>query len=144
MAAKTRHKITHDGKDIFVFGKTADVEDFFPSAEAVTEEDAEVRTVVFRGGTRRRFPGGPTYSSGGGTRKVITGKPAKQSTLPGNPIKCEVTTGIGPLQITRVKQFTLQGSFTTLHEAAKATALQEFILRSPNGKPYKVGEATIV
>jgi hypothetical protein len=140
MAKKLRHKITHDGKDAFIFGATADITDFFPTATVVTEADAIVKTVIFRGGTRRRFPGGPTSSSGGGTRKVVVAKPAKQSTLPGSPIKCEVTTGIGALTVTRVKQFTLQGPFRIAHEVAKATALQDFILRSPGGKPYRIAE----
>ena len=141
MAQRLRHKITHDGKDAFLFGKTDDITDFFPTATVVAEEDSTIKTVLFKGGTRRRFPGGPTYSSGGGQRKVVIAKPAKQNTLPGDPIKCEVTIGIGPLSVTRVKQFTLQGPFRIAHEVAKATAIQEFILRSAGGKPYKIGEA---
>jgi hypothetical protein len=140
MAKKLRHKITHDGKTVYIFGETDDITDFFPTATVVAEEDAVVKTVTFKGGTRRRFPGGPTHSSGGGTRKVVVGKPATQNTLPGYPIKCEVSTGIGPLKVTRVKQFTLQGPFRVAHQVAKATALQDFILRSPNGKPWKIGE----
>jgi hypothetical protein len=140
MAKKVRHKITHDGKTAYIFGATDDVTDFFPTATVVTEEDSTVKTVTFRGGTRRRFPGGPTYSSGGGTRKVVVARPAKQTTLPGNPIKCEVTTGVGPLTVTRVKQFTLQGPFRIAHEVAKATAIQGFVLRSSGGKPYMIQE----
>lgn len=141
MAKKLRHKITHDGKDAYLFGATDDITDFFPTATVVSEEASTVKTVLFRTGTRRRYPGGPTYTSGGGSRKVVIARAAKQATMPGSPIKCEVTTGVGPLEVTRVKQFTLQGAFRIAHEVAKATALQDFILRSPGGKPYAIGEA---
>jgi len=141
MAKKIRHKITHDGKDAYIFGATSDVTDFFPTASVVAEADATVKTVTYRGGTRRRFPGGPTYSGGGGTRKVVVGRPAKQSTLPGSPIKCEVSIQTDSKEVVIVKQFTLQGAFRIAHQVAKATAVQDFILRSPHGKPWKITDA---
>jgi hypothetical protein len=141
MAKKIRHKITHDGEDAFIFGATADVQSFFPTATAVTSAAATVATIPFRGGTRRRFPGGPTYSSGGGTRKVVVGEPAKQSTLPGSPIKCEVSIQTDSKEVVVVKQFTLQGPFRIAHQVAKATATQDFVLRSPNGKPWAIKDA---
>jgi hypothetical protein len=141
MAKKIRHKITHDGKDAFIFGKTADVLSFFPSAAIVASSAAVVTPVTFRGGTRRRFPGGPTYSASGGTRQVVVGRPATQSTLPGNPIKCEVSIQTDSKVVVIVKQFTLQGPFRVAHQVAKATATQDFVLRSPNGKPYAIADA---
>jgi hypothetical protein len=143
MASKLRHKVTGDGRTVYLFGATEDLTDFFPTAEPVTEEDAVLTTVTFSGGTRRRFPGGPTTDYSGGTREVVTGRPPTQATLPGYPVKCEKTIEIAGVQVKRVKQFTLQGSFAALHEIAKATALQSYVLRSPNGEPKSIGEEAL-
>jgi hypothetical protein len=139
MAQRLRHKITFDGQDAYIFGATLDILNFFPTADPVAEEQSQVKSIPFKGSTRRRFPGGPTYSAGGGTRKVVIARPASQTTLPGNPIKCEISTGTGRAKITTVKQFTLQGPFRIAHEVAKAHATEDFVLRSPGGKPYKIG-----
>jgi hypothetical protein len=138
MSSKIRHTVTAAGRTIELFGNTAKIKEFFPTAEVVDYDDVVVKTVTFRGGTRRRFPGGPTYSSGGGTRTVAVGGPTKNGVLPGYPIKCEVTTGLGPLKVTKVTQFTLKGSFTAAWIVARATATKAYVLRSPHGKPKSV------
>lgn len=138
MSKRIRHTVTAVGRTIELFGDTDKIKEFFPTAEVVDTDDVIIKTVTFRGGTRRRYPGGPTWSSQGGTRTVVVGGPAKNGTLPGNPIKCEVTTGLGPLKTTKVTQFTLKGSFTAAWAIARATATKSFVLRSPNGKPKNV------
>jgi hypothetical protein len=138
MSNRIRHTVTAAGRTIELFGDTNKIKEFFPTAEVVDTDDVVIKTVTFRGGTRRRFPGGPTYSSGGGTRTVVVGGPTKNGVLPGSPIKCEVTTGLGPQKETRVVQFTLKGSFTAAWAVARATATKAFVLRSPYGKPKSV------
>jgi hypothetical protein len=141
MAPKLRHRLIFEDNDVVLIGDTDEIQYFFPGVEPEEEDDDSLRTVVFSGGTRRRFPGGPTHSFSGGTRKVIFGKPAKQQTLPGNPVTCEETIGEGPLAVRKVRQFTLQGSFTQLLQIARYRATRDYILRSPNGKAKKVPAA---
>lgn len=141
MARKTKHTVTAAGRSIVLYGETDKVQEFFPTAQPVSEDSYTVKDVQFKGGTRRRFPGGPGSNAEGGTRKVVFGRPAKQSTLPGNPIKCEVTTGTGAQARTEVTQLTLVGAITAAFQIAKATSEKVFILRSPQGKPYYIGEA---
>lgn len=138
MARKLRHTATAGGRTITLIGDTAKIRRFFPTAQVVDEDDPVVKTVNFRGGVRRRFPGGPGAAFSGGTRTVVVGPRARQQTLPGEPIKCEETTGSGDDRETRVTQFTLVGSFAAAWVVAKATATRTFVLRSPQGKPLQV------
>jgi hypothetical protein len=138
MAKKLRHTVTAAGRTVFLWGDTNKIKEFFPTATVASPAETEIKSVLFKSGTRRRFPGGPTYGGGGGTRSVIVGPPAKQATLPGNPIKCEVTVGTGSAAKVKATQITLQGSFTAAWAIAKATATKPYILRTHNGKPHPV------
>ncbi|MFN9507325.1 MAG: hypothetical protein ACK57J_22675 [Rubrivivax sp.] len=139
MARKLKHRLSNAGRTVFLYGETDKIQEFFPQAEVMDEDNTVVKTVQFRGGIRRRFPGGPGTSYGGGARSVLFGPPAALTTLPGHPIKCEITEGIGPLRRTTVRQFTLQGSFTKLWQIARATTTISFVLRSPNGEAKRIG-----
>lgn len=136
MAIKTDYTLTIDGKTVRLIGDATVIENFFPAA-VVSAVSAPVQNVItFRGGSYRKYPGGPSRSRSGGTRLVVTEAPSKGNTLPGRPFTCEVP-GISESgkPITIARQLTLVGSYSVLKNAARAGATVGFTLRSPNGKP---------
>lgn len=141
MAKRLKHTAASGGRAVTIYGDTTTIRRYFPNAQVIDEDDYTIKSVTYRGGVRRRFPGGPGVSYGGGTRSVVVGPPARRSVLPGNPIKCEEETGVGPLRRLEINQMSLVGSITAAVAVARATATRSFVLRSPGGKPYQINAA---
>ena len=139
MTIKKYYNLVNGGKTVTIIGDPDSVANFFPAA---TEQPPSVpvqATIAFKGGTFRKYPGGPIHNRSAGSRFVVLEKPSSGNTLPGRPFTCEVRTVSGTGKpITRSYQLTLVGSFSVLKNAARAGATLDFTLRSPNGKPVLI------
>jgi hypothetical protein len=138
MASRLKHTVTSTAGNIVLYGDTAIIKKFFPTAVAVTAADNPTVVANYKARKRRRYPGGKETAVRAADYERVTGVPAKLGVLPGNPIKCEEKLEDGPPAKWKVYQITLVGSFTKAYKVAQATATRDYILRSPQGRPNKI------
>ena len=130
------------GNELTIYAKLSELVPFVgthtPSAQL--QEAYEEATVKQH--TRQRYPGGPTITVPAHTRRVKVSGKAVRKTLPGENAWMERTIGTGENAEKKVEQFTFTGAFADLKTWCIENAATDFVLRSPNGEPVVIGDAT--
>lgn len=138
------HTVTAPGGgEITIWGDAAILPTFFPGISPDGDSGPVNISAAMPGTSRRRYPGDANpYSRGAYTAVSSRGGDARKSTTPGKAFTCETSTGTYPNVVTTTRQFTLVGSVADLIAYARSVAGGAYTLRTPNGVPKAIVDAT--
>lgn len=138
----TEYSYTYDGDTHKLFSKPAVLEGLIGALTEVGAVNPTPVTVAVGGHSRKRYPGGPTISVSAHSReRLLTGQ-GLQRTLPGANAYFEVEVSDGTTTTTEVTTVSFTGPFTALFMYCQTNAVADFVLRSPDGTPYPIADAT--
>lgn len=127
---------TVEGKTLVLYVKPSEVAAYIGTVTPDPDELMLTSTQTVRSHSRRRYVGGPAVNVSGHSRSRTSGDKPAGLTLPGNNAWLERKTGT-PLRTVR-EQITFVGSFASLKQFCKESAVIPFVLRSPRGEPFKI------
>lgn len=130
---------TVTGRDYTIWSKPGELDQFIGGLVEATDAGPVNTITVVRGHTRKQYPNDPTpVTVASHQRRRLKTAAIRRQTLPGRNVyfEFEVTSG-GPVK-TVVVTATTDAPFIDLHAYCIANSVDDFVLRSPNGRPHDI------
>jgi hypothetical protein len=142
-ATRVRHQVADGfGPVFYITGKGEELLNFFDvtSLDPVSIDPPVLESRSVRTFRRKRYPGDPGHVVSEHSRSVLKERASGGGgAMPGERFWCERPTGNGDERRSNARQFTYEGSWSTLKEFARqAGAGNAFILRNHSGKSITV------
>lgn len=128
------HTVTSTFGPVTIWGKTGELNDWFPSIAPDILGGGVIKTSTRRGSSVERYPGDQNpFNRSGGAVTAFVEKLQSNNSTPGRRFWLEKTTGSGPLRRRVVRQFTYQGTWAGLRDFARENVNQDAVLRNSSG-----------
>lgn len=144
--ANQRYRLGAAGPDsVTLIGNRSELEKYFSpgSLTLIAAIEGADGTATVKAHSRKRYPGGPTATVAGHSRRVSGLKAyGGGGALPGERFYCERPTGEGPSRKSNAQAFSYLGTWAELKRRARAARTgTTFTLRNKSGKAIEVAAA---